>query len=290
MKNWKVAPKDPAIAQYIDCYWFLEKSQGDVGPEHPKLNPDPAAHIIIASADQPYHYEYENYLATGMGSHLILPYGKTYALDHSQPFTVIGIKLKVGILYSLPLAASYPLLDEIIQLNLQQQLLIPASAEAEMITSTAEASADESTGENPERLRDQLDILLQPLVLLAKEDKHSALVRKTLALFQKTTLADVALSDIGNKLGCSQRTIERSFSKVTGFTLKQYHTMQRLEAMLEHVHKLPSKEINWTDIALNFGFSDQPHLIPYVKSTMGSTPGQYAEARDLTIDAYGNFE
>jgi AraC-like DNA-binding protein len=274
MKNWKISPKNPAIAQYIDCYWFLEKSQGDAGPEHPKLNPDPAAHIIIASADQPYHYEYENYLATGAGSHLILPYGKTYTLDHSQPFTVIGIKLKVGTLYSLPLAPSHPLLDEIIQLNLQQQLSLPASAEAALITSSTEKNGGESASENPERFREQFDGLLQPLIAVAKEDKHSALVRKILALFQQVDLADITLSDIGNKLGCSQRTIERSFSKVTGFTLKQYHTMQRLEAMLEHLHKLPSQDINWTDIALSFGFSDQPHLIRYVKSTMGSTPGQ----------------
>ncbi len=282
MKNWKISPKDPVIAQYIDCYWFLEKSQGDIGPEHPKLNPDPAAHIIIASSEQPYHYEYDDYLATGAGSHLILPYGKTYTLDHSQPFTVIGIKLKVGALYSLPLAPSHPLLDEIIQLNLQQQLVLPASAEAALITT--------STGENPEKLRDQLDGLLQPLIAVAKEDKHSVLVKKILELFQNANLADISLSDIGNKLGCSQRTIERSFSKVTGFTLKQYHTMQRLEAMLEHLHKLPNQDINWTDIALSFGFSDQPHLIRYIKNTMGSTPGQYAEARDLAIDAYGNFE
>lgn len=279
MKNWKVSPKDPAIAQYIDCYWFLEKSQGDIGPEHPKLNPDPAAHIIIASSEQPYHYEYDDYLATGVGSHLILPYGKTYTLNHSKPFSVIGIKLKAGALYSLSLTPSHPLLDEVIQFNLQQQLRLSASTEASLLSDYE----DESLG-------DQLDTLLQPLVASAKEDKHSALVRKALALFQSTALADIVLSDIGNQLGCSQRTIERSFSKVTGFTLKQYHSMLRLETMLEHLHKLPSQDINWTDIALDFGFSDQPHLIRYVKSTMGSTPGQYAEARDLAIDAYGNFE
>lgn len=286
MKNWKIETKDPAIAQYVECYWYLEKSQDDAGPEHPKLNPDPAAHIIIASAEQPYHYEYDDYLATGTGSHLILPYGKTYTLDHSEPFSVIGIKLKAGVLYSLPLASNHPLLDEIIQLNLRQQLRISASTEAALISS----SVGESTGENPESLRGQLDALLQPLIALAQEDKHSALVRKALALFQKTALTDIALSDIGNNLSCSQRTIERSFSKVTGFTLKQYHTMLRLEAMLEYLYKLPNADINWTDIALDFGFSDQPHLIRYVNSTMGTTPGQYAEARDLAIDAYGNFE
>lgn len=279
MKNWKIQPNDSVIAQYVDCYWFLEKILEDTGVEAPKLNPDPAAHIIIASAEQPFHYEYDDYLATGKGSHLILPYGKTYTLDHSQPFRIIGIKLKVGALYSLPLAPSHPLLDEVLEVNIQQQLRISTEAEASL-----------SRHQEDESLRDQLDLLLQPLIALAKENKHSAVVRKTLALFHKTSLVDVALSDIGHKMGCSQRTIERSFSQVTGFTLKQYLSMRRLEAMLEYLHKISSQDINWSEIALDFGFSDQPHLIRYLKSTMGSTPGQYAEARDLAIDVYGNFE
>lgn len=289
MKNWKIPPKSPAIAQYIECYWFLEKSVGDSGTEAPKLNPDSAAHIIIASAEQPYHYEHDEYLAVGKGSHLILPYGNTYTLDHSKPFSVLGIKLRTGALYSLPLVTEHPLLNQITSFNIQQQLHISLSAEAALMDTKTE-SDNGSAEKSSEELSDQLDELLQPLIALAKEDKHSALVRKILNLFKHTALADMALSDIGNTVGCSQRTVERNFSKVTGFTLKQYHSMQRLEAMLEYLHKLSSQNINWSDIALDFGFSDQPHLIRYLKSTMGSTPGQYAEARDLTIDVYGDFE
>jgi len=281
MKNWKISPKNPTIAQYIDCYWFLEKSQSDTGPEHPKLNPDPAAHIIIASSEQPYHYEYENYLATGAGSHLISPYGKTFTLDHTQAFRVIGIKLKVGALYSLPLMASANVVNEILNLDVQQQLQISEHDEAALL---------DQQEEKAEHYRDQLDILLQPLITKSQENKHSELVRKILTLFNSTSLLAIELSDIGSTLGYSQRTIERSFSKVTGFTLKQYHTMQKLEAMLDHLHKLPTEQINWTDVALSFGFSDQSHLIRYLKSTLGTTPGQYADTRGLVIDAYGNFE
>jgi AraC-like DNA-binding protein len=281
MKSWKIAVKESSIAEYIDCYWFLDKTAQDVGPEYPKLNPDPAAHIIIANAQQPFHYEYDDYLAKGKGSHLILPYGKTYTLDHSQPFTVLGIKLKVGALYSLPLTDTHPLLNEVVLLDIQQRLHISSSDEIDLLNRTGKCSNE---------FRDKLDALLQPFIALAKQDKHYGLVRKIISLFDSTGLLDVALSDIGAQLGYSQRTIERSFSKVTGFTLKQYHTMQRLEAMLGHLHSLPTRDINWTDIALSFGFSDQPHLIRYLKGTMGSTPGQYAEARDLAIDAYGNFE
>jgi len=281
MRNWKISPHDPTIAQYIDCYWLLEKNQGDAGPMFPKLNPDPAAHLIIAHRQQSFSYQHDSYSSNGTGCHLILPYQKTYTLDHSKPFIVLGIKLKVGALYSIPLLATHPLLDEVLPLNIQKQLLINPEQEAALINQSAQQATI---------FRDTLDTLLQPLVSKGKEDNHSLLVRKILNELSGTTLADKSLSHLGHKLGCSQRTIERSFSKVTGITLKQYHSMQRLETMLDHLHKLETSNINWSEIAYTFGFSDQPHLIRTIKSTLGSTPGKYANERDLAIDAYGNFE
>ncbi len=281
MRNWKISPKDAAVAQYIDCYWLLEKSPGDVGPISPKLNPDPAAHIILANDKQPYRYQHDSYLASGTGSHLILPYQKTYSLDHEKPFMVLGIKFKVGALYSIPLLPTHPRLNEVLPLDFHSQLQISPEQQAKLL--------DKST--QPATVyRDTLDTLLQPLVSGGKEDKHSLLVQKVLVALSGSSLADTALTKMGEKLNCSQRTIERSFSKVAGITLKQYHSMQRLEAMLDHLHKLETSNINWSDIAFTFGFSDQPHLIRYIKSTLGSTPGKYASERDLAIDAYGNFE
>ncbi len=121
---------------------------------------------------------------------------------------------------------------------------------------------------------------------MLKENRHSTLVRKALELLD----ADTAISHLGNELNCSQRTVERSFNRVTGFTLKQYHSMQRLESLLDYVYKLNASEIDWADIAYQFQFSDQPHLIRYLKTTLGATPGEYTKERNLAIDSYGNFE
>ena len=281
MRNWKIFPKDPAVAQYIDCYWLLEKTPGDTGPVSPKLNPDPAAHIILAHDQQPYQYQHDSYLSTGVGSHLILPYQKTYTLDHAKPFLVLGIKLKVGALYSLPLMPTHPFLNEVVPIDVQQQLHITEEQRAALLDKSSQPAT---------QYGHMLDNLLQPLVSGGKEDKHSLLVQKILAVLSDNSLVDTALTQMGEKLGCSQRTIERSFSKVTGITLKQYHSMQRLEAMLDHLHRLETSNINWSEVAYTFGFSDQPHLIRTIKSTLGCTPGKYAGERDLAIDAYGNFE
>ncbi|GIC79440.1 helix-turn-helix domain-containing protein [Moritella sp. F3] len=114
------------------------------------------------------------------------------------------------------------------------------------------------------------------------EDSHSQLTRSVLPL-----LATTPIAQLSEKLYCSQRTIERSFNKVTGLTLKQCQLMQKLESLLEYLYHRDSQDIDWVDLAYQFGFSEQPHLIRYLKSQIGATPNNYVKQRDLTIDVYG---
>tara|TARA_R110001599_G_scaffold9374_3_gene46324 strand:- start:1326 stop:2147 length:822 start_codon:yes stop_codon:yes gene_type:complete len=273
MRNWKISPKDSFVTAYIDCYWLLEKTADDGGPKSPKLNPDPAGHLILADSLQPYHYQSETFTNQGVGSHFILPHSKTFLMNHSQPFLVVGIKFHIGALYSLKLPSSDLETEKVLGIHSKELLSVNANR---LITNSL-WSAD--------KCRDYLDKQLTPLVANAQKDSHSELVSKILSTFSNTSL-----SDIGSVLGCSQRTIERSFLRVTGFTLKQYDSMQKLERLLNYVHKLDASKLEWADIAFQFGFSDQPHLVRYLKSVIGSTPGEYAQLRDLAIDAYGNFE
>lgn len=272
MKNWKIPPKDTSIVKYIDCYWFIEKTPSDSGPEQPKLNPDPAAHLILSDSQQYYQYEQDPLSVTGHGCHLILPHCKTLVMDHSRPFVIMGIKFHVGALYSLPALTDQIALDQIMAVDIKTYF----NAEIDVNTLP--------TGQ-PETCRDLLDELLIPCLLDSREDKHSNLVRKSLSALANTPIAELSAA-----LACSQRTIERSFSRVTGLTLKQYQSMNRLETILNYLYELPDQSIDWSDIAARFGFSDQPHLIRHLKSSIGVTPSHYAKQRDFAIDAYGNFE
>ncbi len=57
--------------------------------------------------------------------------------------------------------------------------------------------------------------------------------------------------------------------------------------MLEHLYQRKQSDINWSDIAHQLGFSDQPHFIRYLKQQIGLTPKIYAQERGFTIDVYG---
>jgi len=272
MRKWKIIPNCQRVAEYVDCYWLIEQTQGDSRRENIKLNPDPAAHLILSNSKQYYRYELNGEVVTGTGSHLMHPHCKLILIDHSLPFTIIGVKFRVGALYSLPQLCASVQLDKIINFDVYELFKLESKRLSQII-------------EQPELCRDVLDLCLERYCVSSYEDKHSKIVRQALPLLAKTSI-----SSVGSMLGCSQRTIERSFSRVTGLTQKQYQSVFRLENLLEHLYALELEEINWSDIAAQFGFSDQPHLIRYLKGQIQATPKNYAVRRNLTIDVYGDFK
>lgn len=276
MNNWKFPPLDPHIAQYVDCYWFLEKVEGDGGHDYPKLNPAPDAHLIIAPNDQPYQYTVNDVVRSGCGSHLILPNTRSVMLNHVDPFVIIGVKFRVGAFYSLVPESALPKLDEVIS-SLE---FLPGSKPPLL-----GLAQNASTPEEIDGFVTEMDRWLLPMLENAREDKHSQLTRRALALME-----DVGIADLADHLDCSRRTIERAFSRVTGLTLKQYESMCTLERLLAYVYEQEDSTLDWADIAAEFGFSDQPHLIRYLKTAIQATPGNYLKQRDLTIDVYGDFE
>ena len=66
--------------------------------------------------------------------------------------------------------------------------------------------------------------------------------------------------------------------------------MNKLEEILEYLYLREQNDIDWVDIAYQFGFSDQPHLIRYLKKQLNLTPKDYAQQRGFTIDIYGGVE
>jgi len=276
MKNWKFVPKNIHVAKYVECYWFLEKEQGDAGNNHPKLNPNPSAHLIISNFNQKFQYDQDSLSQKGSGNHWIFPHRKTFTMDHSVSFQIIGIKFRVGALYSLKNSFSSSKLEMVERVDINQLVDLESFRSESLLMNAVR---------NPQQVCDTLDETLAPWLLKSQADKHTELVSRILPLLCSTPIAQ-----IGTVLHRSQRTIERSFLRVTDLTLKQCQSMIRLEEILNYLYKLNDKDIDWVDLAAKFEFSDQPHLIRHLKSSIGKTPGEYARQRDLTIDIYGDFE
>ncbi|MBL1259306.1 MAG: AraC family transcriptional regulator [Thiotrichaceae bacterium] len=276
MKSWKLLPKIGSVSKYVECYWFLEKESHDHSNIYPKLNPDPSSHLIISNLNRAYEYTYGPISQKVNGNHWIFPHLKTFTMDHSDPFQIVGIKFRIGAPYSLNMPNLSSSLDKVESVDINQLIGLEAFSSDQLLTDAVEQK---------KQVCNILDEILSPWFLTSHEDKHSNLVRKILLL-----LSDTAITEIGEKLYRSQRTIERSFMRVTGLTMKQVHSMTRLEEMLNYLYQLNEGDINWVDVASKYDFSDQPHLIRHLKNSIGRTPAEYAQQRDLTIDIYGDFE
>lgn len=276
MIRWLSPPKLPELRKYIETYWYLAKSSNVEGFERPKLNPDPSAHLILSLTNQAYHYGFEGKSFKGAGTHWIYPHTHTFELDHAQLFSCLGIKFKVGALYSLN------------ELNFSQ-VLLNTVADQNLNTLVDKNVVSESTlldiaNCKPDLCIESLDAIFAPLIAKCHEDKHSKITRQIMPL-----LAEGPINQLGQKLSCSQRTVERSFLKVTGLSLKQCQSINKLESILEYLYQRKQVDIDWADIAYQFGFSDQPHLIRYLKQHIQLTPESYAEQRGFTIDVYGGI-
>ncbi|WP_144207663.1 helix-turn-helix domain-containing protein [Shewanella donghaensis] len=278
MINWIRKPNSVDIAQYVDCYWLIQKKTESELHQYPKLNPDPNAHLIISPADQAFHHASSQQSFTGVGSHWLWPHQHTYQLDHRKAFIHLGIKFQIGALYSLDCLTAEPMtspIDDVSPISLAALLNNTDADENQLITLALD---------DPDKCTLALDRLFLAWIKNNKEDKHSQLTRKIIPL-----LIDNAISDLGDKLFCSQRTVERSFNRVTGLTLKQCQSMLKFDEILEYLYQRESKDIDWVEVALKFGFSDQPHLIRHLKKQIGVTPSAYVKDRDLTIDVYGGI-
>ncbi|NOI65176.1 helix-turn-helix domain-containing protein [Vibrio sp. 99-8-1] len=274
MIHWLQPSKSADIAKYVDCYWLIEKTANATSYQYPKLNPDPSAHLIISPSNQPYHYDLGPGSATGIGCHWLFPHKQTFQLDHSKPFVHLGVKFHIGALYSLGrFAGKETTLDGVEEINLSKEFSHLNVDENRLI---------ELARHDPHQCGKQLDNLLSPWIANASEDQYSKITKKALQLLDTSTI-----SELGAQLFCSQRTLERSFQRVTGLTLKQCQSMNKLEALLEYLTQRGSEDIDWVAVAYEFGFSDQPHLIRHLKKQLGLTPKTYEKERGLTIDVYG---
>ena len=276
MNNWKCPPANKNLAKYIYAYWYLEKTPEDTSLRFPRLIPNPLAHLIITPPEQSHSYQSGQSLQVVEESHLIMPSSQFIEMDHRQSFIILGVTFQPGIAYSGFNLSREQMSNHIIS-NPQQ---VFANVELDQLKAVLQKKVV-----GMDHMAPTLDRLFLPLLDTVREDKHTNLVNSALQYFQQHSIAGIE-----EQLNCSRRTLERSFLRVTGFTLKQYHSMARLNNLIEYLYKHRDQSQNWADIALQFGFSDQPHLIRELKKNIGTTPGQYAQAGNLTIDAYGDFE
>ncbi len=84
----------------------------------------------------------------------------------------------------------------------------------------------------------------------------------------------LSIKELCRQTGYSMSTIERRMKKIVGITPKEFQRIIRFNRALQFINK-NSLSLNWSRIALHFGYYDQAHFIKEFKQFYGKTPATF---------------
>jgi AraC-like DNA-binding protein len=90
----------------------------------------------------------------------------------------------------------------------------------------------------------------------------------------------LGITRLAPSLGVTRQHLARRFAQLVGVSPKTFARVVRLGRVIERVRAVPADHaINWSALAAELGFYDQPHLVDEFRELTGVTPTAYAGSR-----------
>jgi AraC-like DNA-binding protein len=255
-------PSSP-LGNFIDCLWYWE-GVPEGTHTHERLMPNGEATIVFNLTDTPiriYHSDDTNRFDTY--GHAILSGARTnyFVIGAAEQQRVMGIQFRPG--------GSFPFFrepaDTMENASIMLEDLWRARTEElrEQMLAAPDIPAMFQILE-----RDLLRQLARPLAL------HSA-VEYALHHFRRVPHA-TTVAQMTDRIGLSPRRFIQIFRQQVGLTPKVFCRVRRFQQALITVHG--AKQVDWTQVALDCGYYDQPHFIHDFQAFSGMTPSAYLAA------------
>ena len=246
------------LKEFIDCYWFINTSNNQVVNSTEYLPPDGGMGIILNYGD-PLHYDTTPVFETCIldGTNTI-----TRELQLGETLNAIGIRFKIT-------GASLFLTEPLNDLKNETLLLRDAG-----IKNTTQLYYKLGTTKTDQA---KVTVIENWLLRAIKTNKSvSHIVTTSIKLIRQHGEL-LSVKSIADKLGYSQRTIERLFKLQVGMSPKEYSRVLKIEYARSYIKY--KKEMFFTDIAYQLNYYDQAHFINQFKSVVGITPGKYSQKK-----------
>jgi AraC-like DNA-binding protein len=89
----------------------------------------------------------------------------------------------------------------------------------------------------------------------------------------ETSRGNLRIGALETSTGLSTRQLERKFARCVGISPKTFARVVRFKAVLEAATS--TDQPDWVRLAVDFGFSDQPHLVREIKALAGVTTASF---------------
>jgi AraC-like DNA-binding protein len=86
-----------------------------------------------------------------------------------------------------------------------------------------------------------------------------------------------SVGDVLDRIGYSHRHFLDKFSAEVGLTPKRYARVRRFQRVLQSLATV--RDVDWVDLALRYGYYDQPHFVHDFKDFTSLTPESYLRLR-----------
>jgi len=251
----------PPLSDFVDQLWYYEGYSQPHAKE--RLLPDGSVEMVFnLCEDQMRVYVNTGDPRTFRGSLVAGPHSRFFVIDTAEQTTVIGVHFKPGgafPFFKLPVGELH---DEHVGLD-----TLWGSKAGELRDRLLEAPTPDAKFSILEQAL--LEQALKPLV------RHPAVA---FALRQfRATHNPQSVSDVTAQIGLSARRFIDVFNNQVGLTPKLFCRVRRFQEVLKHLGT--KAHVDWTRVALDCGYFDQPHFIHDFRAFSGINPTTYLAHR-----------
>jgi AraC-like DNA-binding protein len=247
---WRRQPS-PALAPYVEALWYCE---GYAAPHRKeRVLPSGRFQLVIELAD------------------VIAD-----ALDRISPALVVGMQSQYGVIDTAGLqsviGAVFRPGGALAFFDLHAEEFYNRSVPLDLVWGTWASRLRERLQEavSPDQKLDVLDAGLRRRVQ-SRHGLHAA-VRHALGEFGRAPHIQKVL-DVAREAGVSRRYFAQLFREQVGLTPKMYCRVRRFQQVLGRIAS--GAPVDWADVALACGYSDQAHLSHEFRDFSGISPGAY---------------
>lgn len=258
----------PALAKHLECLWFV--SETDTSPakgSFERILPDGCLEWIFHLGAPFQRSTLAGEWERQPRSFVVGELTRFLLLQPTGPVAVMGVRFRPGSAYRfLPFS-----------LNDFTDITIPTGDVWGLEGTCLEEAVLEARSDTR---RQQLveEFLLRQLFTTATRPRFEAAVKEIIRSRGQTRVHEVAAG-----VGCSSRQLEREFRVGVGLSPKAFARIIRFQNLLRLVGEGALRE--WTSLALEGGYADQPHMVREYREFAGHTPAE----RGIAAGEFGSY-
>lgn len=261
MISYREQRPSPALVEYLECFWFASDSRNLSANKSEKILPDNCVEWIFHLGEPFERWTPGKKWKTQPRSFIVGELTRYLLVRSTGQSIIMGVRFRPGAAYRfLPTP-----LDELTDQNIPTGDLW--SREGKRLEEAINEAEDDV-----ERQRIVEEFLLRRLSTTTSRPRFEFAVKEIIRHRGQMRVGEVA-----SEIGLSSRQLEREFRLNAGLAPKAFARIIRFQNLLRLVGERSLRE--WTALALEGGYADQPHMVREFRDFAGQSPSE----RDLII-------